>query len=98
MGAEPPKDSKACCDVHFCAWNIVSWGLNARSCARIPAKILVSVLCVSITRFTFILKLDIRSQDVTWNFVDTQIWTTVESHIGIACGELKHILDHLYYL
>ena len=97
LGAEPPEDSKACCDVHFCARNIVSWGLNALSCARIPAKILVSVLCVSITRFTFILKLNIKSPDVTWNFVNTQIWTTVESHIGIACGELKPSLDQLYY-
>ena len=27
------------------------------------------------------------SPDVTWNFVNTQLWTAVESHIAITCGK-----------
>lgn len=42
---------------------------------------------MSITRFTFIMNLDLKSPDITWNFVNVQIWTGVESHIGITCGK-----------
>lgn len=98
LGAKPPEDSEACSHAHFCAWNIVSLELKVPSPTRIPAKISRSVVCVSITRFTYILKLDLgpKAPDVTWNFVDTQIWTTVESHIGITCGELKLDPYHQY--
>lgn len=46
-----------------------------------------SVVGVSVARFTFIINLDLASPDITWNFVNTQIWTGVESHVGIVCGE-----------
>ena len=50
----------------------------------------ISIVCVSITRFTFVIKLDLKSPDITWNFVNSQIWSGVESHIGITCGKLIH--------
>ena len=46
-----------------------------------------SVVGVSIARFTFIINLDLHSPDITWNFVNVQIWTGVESHIAITCGK-----------
>ncbi|KAL8698796.1 MAG: hypothetical protein Q9224_001689 [Gallowayella concinna] len=45
----------------------------------------IFVIGVSIARFTVIINLDLASPDVTWNFVNTQIWTGVESHVGIIC-------------
>ncbi|KAL8956591.1 MAG: hypothetical protein Q9193_005923 [Seirophora villosa] len=44
------------------------------------------VVGVSIVRFTYILSLDLQSPDVTWNFVNVQIWTGVEIHVGIVCA------------
>ena len=46
-----------------------------------------SVIGVSIARFTFIINLNLVSPDITWNFVNVQIWTGVESHVGIICGK-----------
>ncbi|KAL8727983.1 MAG: hypothetical protein Q9181_005500 [Wetmoreana brouardii] len=47
----------------------------------------IFVIGVSIARFTFIINLDLVSPDITWNFVNVQIWTGVESHVGIICGK-----------
>lgn len=46
-----------------------------------------SVVGVSIARFTFVLALDLTSPDLTWNFVEVQIWTCVEVYVGIVCGQ-----------
>ncbi|KAL8942327.1 MAG: hypothetical protein Q9211_001444 [Gyalolechia sp. 1 TL-2023] len=49
------------------------------------------VIGVSITRFTVLLKLNLVSPDITWNYVDNQIWTAVESHVGIICACLPSL-------
>ncbi|KAI4092141.1 MAG: hypothetical protein LQ344_003624 [Seirophora lacunosa] len=46
------------------------------------------VVGVSIVRFTYIISLDLQSPDVTWNFVNVQIWTGVEIHVGIVCAPI----------
>ncbi|KAL8821621.1 MAG: hypothetical protein Q9223_000364 [Gallowayella weberi] len=51
----------------------------------------VFVIGVSIARFTFIINLDLASPDITWNFVNVQIWTGVESHVGIICACLPSL-------
>ncbi|KAL8703730.1 MAG: hypothetical protein Q9201_003103 [Fulgogasparrea decipioides] len=47
----------------------------------------IFVIGVSIARFTFIINLDLVSPDITWNFVNIQIWTVAECHVGITCGK-----------
>lgn len=51
----------------------------------------VFVIGVSIARFTFIINLNLVSPDITWNFVNTQVWTGVESHVGIICACLPSL-------
>ena len=42
---------------------------------------------MSIVRYIYILNLDLASPDITWNFVNVQIWTGLESHANIVCGK-----------
>ncbi|KAL8872930.1 MAG: hypothetical protein Q9174_001533 [Haloplaca sp. 1 TL-2023] len=51
----------------------------------------IFVIGVSIARFTFIINLDLVSPDITWNFVNVQIWTGVEAHVGIICACLPSL-------
>lgn len=80
------SSSEAGSEQYLCAWCLVSLQ-SYLQIARTPTDPWISVICVSITRFTFIIKLDLMSPDVTWNFVNTQLWTAVESHIAITCGK-----------
>ncbi|KAL8654747.1 MAG: hypothetical protein Q9226_003311 [Calogaya cf. arnoldii] len=60
----------------------------------------IFVIGVSIARFTFIINLDLASPDITWNFVNVQIWTGVESHVGIICAclpSLRPLLNLVLY-
>ena len=42
---------------------------------------------MSIVRYIYILNLDLASPDITWNFVNVQIWTGLVSHVNIICGK-----------
>lgn len=43
---------------------------------------------VSIVRCSFLLRSNVQSEDVTWNFTDVALWSAVEANIGILCGKL----------
>lgn len=51
----------------------------------------IFVAGVSITRFTRILKLDLTSIDITWNFVDGEVWSVLEGNIAIICACLPSL-------
>ncbi|MCJ1311312.1 hypothetical protein MMC25_004983 [Agyrium rufum] len=51
----------------------------------------IFVVAVSIARINFVVNLDLTSPDLTWNFVDTQIWTCIETNVGIICGCLPSL-------
>ncbi|OHE96937.1 hypothetical protein CORC01_07722 [Colletotrichum orchidophilum] len=44
------------------------------------------VTVVSTARLNVILSVDLTSPDITWNFIDTIIWTHVEANTAIICG------------
>jgi len=46
---------------------------------------------VSITRLIVLVSLDITNPDVTWVFVDPQIWTCVELNIAVVCACLPQL-------
>ncbi|KAK1545575.1 TAM domain methyltransferase [Colletotrichum paranaense] len=43
------------------------------------------VTVVSMARLNVILLVDLTSPDITWNFIDTIIWTNVEANTAIIC-------------
>ncbi|KAK1488066.1 hypothetical protein CCUS01_14797 [Colletotrichum cuscutae] len=43
------------------------------------------VTVVSMARLNVILSVDLTSPDITWNFIDTIIWTNVEANTAIIC-------------
>ncbi|PNP52283.1 hypothetical protein FNYG_15856 [Fusarium nygamai] len=45
----------------------------------------VFVTIISIIRLFFILNLDLKSPDVTWNISNSLIWSNVEANIAIVC-------------
>lgn len=54
---------------------------------------------MSIVRYIYIINLDLASPDITWNFVNVQIWTGLENHVNIVCGKsplppLRSLTDH----
>ncbi|KAL8743054.1 MAG: hypothetical protein Q9190_004555 [Brigantiaea leucoxantha] len=51
----------------------------------------IFVIGVSITRFTFVINFDLVSPDITWHFVNDQIWSGLESHVGIICACLPSL-------
>ncbi|CAJ2502527.1 Uu.00g099210.m01.CDS01 [Anthostomella pinea] len=60
----------------------------------------IFVTIISIVRFTFVLRVDLTSPDITWNFVDTQMWTSLEGNVATVCAclpSLKPILNLLVY-
>ncbi|KAK1451877.1 TAM domain methyltransferase [Colletotrichum melonis] len=44
------------------------------------------VTVVSMARLNVILLVDLTSPDITWNFIDTIIWTNVEANTAIICA------------
>ncbi|KAK1711435.1 hypothetical protein BDP67DRAFT_405879 [Colletotrichum lupini] len=44
------------------------------------------VTVVSMARLNVILSVDLTSPDITWNFIDTIIWTNVEANTAIICA------------
>ncbi|KAL9064995.1 MAG: hypothetical protein Q9157_007634 [Trypethelium eluteriae] len=49
---------------------------------------------VAISRFVFIIQFELnllKSLDVTWTFVNTQIWSAVEINTGIICSSLASL-------
>lgn len=50
-----------------------------------------SVTAVSITRLIFLVSLDVTEPNVTWVFIDPQIWTCVELNIAVVCGCLPQL-------
>ena len=46
-----------------------------------------SVVIISITRLVYLVRLDLTSQDVTWNFVNVEIWTLLEMGFAIVSGK-----------
>jgi hypothetical protein len=53
---------------------------------------------VSITRLVVLVSLDITNQDVTWVFIDPQIWTCVELNIAVVCACLPQLRPLLLLL
>ncbi|PVH94791.1 hypothetical protein DM02DRAFT_538717 [Periconia macrospinosa] len=51
----------------------------------------IFVTAVSITRLVFLVSLNIADPDVTWVFIDPQIWTCVELNIAVVCGCLPQL-------
>ncbi|KAF4445629.1 integral membrane protein [Fusarium austroafricanum] len=49
------------------------------------------VTIISIIRLVFILNLDLKSPDVTWNITNTLIWSYVETNIAIVCCRLPSL-------
>ncbi|KAL8801583.1 MAG: hypothetical protein Q9182_004369 [Xanthomendoza sp. 2 TL-2023] len=56
----------------------------------------IFVIGISIARFAYIVNLNLVSPDITWNFVNVQIWTGLESHVGVICDEGSYILNRKY--
>ncbi|KAL0932228.1 uncharacterized protein CTRU02_213181 [Colletotrichum truncatum] len=46
----------------------------------------IFVTIVSVVRLYVILSVDLTSPDITWNFIDTIIWTNVEANTAIICA------------
>lgn len=42
-------------------------------------------------RLNVILSVDLTSPDITWNFIDTIIWTNVEANTAIICGRSSRL-------
>lgn len=59
---------------------------KARSNRQIT-NVMSSVTATSITRLVYLMNLDLKSPDFTWNFGVTQIWTCVELHAAIISGK-----------
>ncbi|KAK1993927.1 hypothetical protein LX36DRAFT_752035 [Colletotrichum falcatum] len=49
------------------------------------------VTAISIYRLRLILKVDLKSPDITWNFCDSIIWTNVEANTAIVCACLPSL-------
>lgn len=45
-----------------------------------------SVTVVSIVRFHYLIKGNLTSPDITWNFVDIALWSVLEGNLAIVCG------------
>ncbi|KAM5528463.1 hypothetical protein FOXYSP1_18944 [Fusarium oxysporum f. sp. phaseoli] len=56
----------------------------------------VFVTIISIIRLVFILNLDLKSPDVTWNISNSLIWSSVEVNIAIVCSGCLPSLKPLY--
>jgi len=60
----------------------------------------IFVTVIAAVRIIFILNLDLKSPDYTWNQIDEMMWTGVEINIGTVCAclpSLKPILNLLLY-
>ncbi|KAL8375645.1 hypothetical protein RB595_006973 [Gaeumannomyces hyphopodioides] len=54
------------------------------------------VTIISMIRFNFIMRVDLTSPDITWNFSNAIIWTNAEGNIAVVCcclPSLKPILN-----
>lgn len=58
------------------------------------------VTVISMVRFSFIMHVNLKSPDITWNFSDSIIWTNAEGNIAVICcclPSLKPILNLLLH-
>jgi hypothetical protein len=51
----------------------------------------IFVTAVSVTRLVYLVSLDITNPDVTWVFIQPQIWTVTELNIAVVCGCLPQL-------
>ena len=59
-----------------------------------PADLNCSVVAISIARLTYLVHNDSKSEDVTWNFVDIEIWTMLELGFAILSGASRYKALH----
>jgi len=78
------------------------WGLQLPRAQKIALTSIfflgAFVIGISITRIVYVVSLDLHSPDVTWNFVNGQVWSGLELHIGIICACLASLRPLLTYL
>lgn len=48
-------------------------------------RLVHSVTVISMVRFSFIMHVNLKSPDITWNFSDSIIWTNAEGNIAVIC-------------
>ncbi|KAL7793706.1 hypothetical protein V8C37DRAFT_401787 [Trichoderma ceciliae] len=80
------------------------WNLHLRMSQKIATTCIfflgIFVTIVSIVRFVFVLELDLKSPDVTWDQCTEMTWTGVEVYIGTVCAclpSLKPLLNIILY-
>jgi hypothetical protein len=49
-----------------------------------------SIVAVSAARLVFLMRLDLKSPDVTWELGTIQKWTFIESNMGIVAGKFQY--------
>lgn len=61
-----------------------------------------SVAVISATRLVFVMHLDLTNIDIMWNFIDTEVWSTLEIFIAMICGTCPftiHVLiPHILFI
>ncbi|KAF2231452.1 hypothetical protein EV356DRAFT_290277 [Viridothelium virens] len=45
------------------------------------------VIVISVLRLVYVARLDLKSADITWNFVPSETWSSVEPNIAVLCGK-----------
>ena len=71
------------------AWNLLAWHIvSARSLLKVDLLFIpLSVMIVSIIRLSLLLKLNLTSPDISYEFVSVAAWSIVECNICIVCGK-----------
>jgi len=60
------------------------------------SNICYSVIAISIVGFVYLLRLNLKTIDVTWEFVDAQIWTLLEMNTAIICCKHSRIRINIF--
>ncbi|EHK21962.1 uncharacterized protein TRIVIDRAFT_53608 [Trichoderma virens Gv29-8] len=50
------------------------------------------VVLISAVLFFYTLRMDLTSPDVTWNYVDTSMWSVVEQNLAVVCACLPSLM------
>ncbi|KAK5991553.1 hypothetical protein PT974_09837 [Cladobotryum mycophilum] len=57
------------------------------------------VIIISIVRLVYLMELDLASLDITWNFVNVSMWSSLEGNLAIVCAclpSLKPLFDLVF--
>ncbi|KAI9655564.1 MAG: hypothetical protein M1821_005357 [Bathelium mastoideum] len=68
------------------------WNLQLRRSQKVALTGIfalgIFVIIISILRLIWVARLDLASPDITWNFIPSETWSSVEPNIAVLCGNL----------